>query len=127
LTLPFVHGSAPPIGPAPVAAHDEFWLAPGTPREHQQLLHEHFAERAPAELEHIRRAVRRRITEQEVTFNILGVPEGSNRPWRLDSVPLVMAPGDWATLSRGLEQRARLLELVVRDCSCSTTESRSSR
>jgi uncharacterized circularly permuted ATP-grasp superfamily protein/uncharacterized alpha-E superfamily protein len=60
--------------------------------------------------------VRRRITEQEVTFNILGVPEGTNRPWQLDAIPLVVARAEWEDLCVGLCQRARLLNAVIADC-----------
>ncbi len=98
------------------APYDEFWLAPDTPREHQTLLHEHLSQRKKEELEQIRHAVRRRITEQEVTFNILGVPEGTDRPWQLDSVPLVVDRAEWAELGHGLRQRARVINAVLDDC-----------
>lgn len=97
-------------------AHDEFWEAPGVPRRHQRLLHSHLTERSALELEQIQKTIRRRITEQEVTFNILGVPQGTNRPWQLDSVPLVLGREDWATLVFGLEQRARVLSAFLGDC-----------
>jgi uncharacterized circularly permuted ATP-grasp superfamily protein/uncharacterized alpha-E superfamily protein len=74
------------------------------------------SEHAPADLEQLRQAVRRRITEQEVTFNILGVPEGTNRPWQLDAIPLVLARPEWEALCVGLRQRARLLNAIIADC-----------
>src|SRR5712691_5496873 len=72
--------------------------------------------RPPADLEQLRQAVRRRITEQEVTFNILGVPEGTNRPWQLDAIPFVIERAEWEVLCVGLRQRARLLNAIIADC-----------
>jgi uncharacterized circularly permuted ATP-grasp superfamily protein/uncharacterized alpha-E superfamily protein len=95
-------------------AYDEFWEAPSVPRAHQRLLHTHLA-KSHEELELIQKAVRRRITEQEVTFNILGVPEGTNRPWQLDSVPLVVSREDWASVEAGLEQRAEVINAYLSD------------
>ena len=37
------------------------------------------------------------------------------RPWRLDLVPMVIESGDWATLERGLRQRARLKQALLAD------------
>ena len=96
--------------------YDEFWEQPLVPRPHQKLLHAHLTRHGIPELDQIQKAVRRRITEQEVTFNILGVPEGTNRPWLLDSVPLVVDRGAWLKLGAGLEQRARVLDLFLEDC-----------
>jgi uncharacterized circularly permuted ATP-grasp superfamily protein/uncharacterized alpha-E superfamily protein len=95
---------------------DEYRDAEGKVRSHQQLLAGFLGEHAPADLEQLRQAVRRRITEQEVTFNILGVPEGTNRPWQLDAIPLVIERSEWEELCVGLRQRARLLNAVIADC-----------
>lgn len=94
---------------------DEFRDAEGSPRSHQRPLDAFMSARSPADLEQLRQLVRRRITEQEVTFNILGVPEGTNRPWQLDVVPHVVDRAEWTKLAEGLSQRARLLEAVLAD------------
>ena len=102
--------------PPEPGAYDEFFERPLVPRAHQRLLHAHLTRRGAPELEQIQKAVRRRITQQEVTFNILGVPEGTNRPWLLDSVPLVVDRSEWLRVGEGLEQRARVLDLFLQDC-----------
>ena len=88
----------------------------GAIRAHQRPLESFLEGKDPRELEELGRIVRQRITQQEVTFNILGVPEGTNRPWQLDAVPLVLDRAEWQALSAGLRQRARLLDAVLRDC-----------
>lgn len=55
------------------------------------------------------------IRENGVTYNVYGDPQGLGRPWELDPVPLLVAPGDFAALEAGLVQRGRLLDLVLDD------------
>lgn len=95
---------------------DELREVTGEIRPHQRPLTSFLESKDPRELEELSRVVRQRMTQQEVTFNILGVPEGTNRPWQLDAVPLVLDRAEWQALSVGLRQRARLLDAVVRDC-----------
>jgi uncharacterized circularly permuted ATP-grasp superfamily protein/uncharacterized alpha-E superfamily protein len=95
---------------------DELRDGSGEIRAHQRPLAQFLESKDAKELEELGRIVRQRITQQEVTFNILGVPEGTNRPWQLDALPLVLDRGEWLTLSAGLRQRARLLGAVIGDC-----------
>ena len=99
-----------------VGSFDELRDAAGAIRAHQAPLAQFLESKDIKELEELGRVVRQRITQQEVTFNILGVPEGTNRPWQLDAVPLVLERTEWLALSAGLRQRARLLNAVIRDC-----------
>ena len=99
-----------------MTAFDEFRDASGALRAHQSLLERFLAERSPAELDQLQKSVRWRITEQEVTFNILGVPEGTNRPWHLDVLPYLVERNEWVALCKGLRQRARLLNEIIADC-----------
>ena len=99
-----------------VNAFDEYRDPAGSLRVHQRLLEKFLAERSSAELDQLQKSVRWRITEQEVTFNILGVPEGTNRPWHLDVLPYLVERNEWLLLCRGLRQRARLLNEIIADC-----------
>jgi uncharacterized circularly permuted ATP-grasp superfamily protein/uncharacterized alpha-E superfamily protein len=58
---------------------------------------------------------RRVIRENGVTYNVHGDPEGMSRPWELDPLPMLMPAGEWPRLSRGLAQRATLLNLILND------------
>lgn len=60
-------------------------------------------------------AAQRLIHENGITYNVYGDPEGMDRPWQLDAIPLVISPDDWATIEKGLIQRARLLNSVLAD------------
>ncbi len=59
--------------------------------------------------------VSRQLRENGVTYNIYGDPEGMNRPWSLDPIPMVFASEEWALIERGLIQRANLLNLILED------------
>jgi uncharacterized circularly permuted ATP-grasp superfamily protein len=97
------------------ARYDEFWESPERPRPVQRQLLSYLESKTPAEIRRLGGLILRRIREQEVTFNILGSPEGSNRPWQLSPVPLLLDPEEFSELSLGLAQRARLLNAVISD------------
>jgi len=50
-----------------------------------------------------------------VSYNVYGDPLGMDRPWNLDSIPLMIPPSEWSQLEAGLIQRARLLNSILAD------------
>ena len=58
---------------------------------------------------------RRAIRTNGVTYNVYGDPEGANRSWELDMMPLVISAAEWSHLERSLVQRTRLLNLILAD------------
>jgi uncharacterized circularly permuted ATP-grasp superfamily protein/uncharacterized alpha-E superfamily protein len=58
---------------------------------------------------------KRAIRDNGVTYNVYGDPQGVNRPWTLDMMPLLIAPEEWSRIEAALLQRARLLNLVLAD------------
>lgn len=56
------------------------------------------------------------IAENGVTFNIFQDGTKSQRPWQLDLLPFIIDARDWNWVEAGLKQRARLLDLLVKDC-----------
>jgi uncharacterized circularly permuted ATP-grasp superfamily protein/uncharacterized alpha-E superfamily protein len=58
---------------------------------------------------------KRSIRENGVTYNVYGDPQGMDRPWELDMVPLLISPAEWSGLETGLIQRTRLLNLILAD------------
>jgi uncharacterized circularly permuted ATP-grasp superfamily protein/uncharacterized alpha-E superfamily protein len=59
--------------------------------------------------------VRQLIRENGVTFNVYGADDGMDRPWKLDPFPMIVGGGEWSKIEAGLQQRARLLELILED------------
>ncbi len=104
----------PALVRAPPNAYDEY-LDAGAPRPHQRRLYEFLQGATSSEADRLSTALRQRIASHEVTFNILGAPNGSDRTWRLDPIPLVFARDRWEVLARGLRQRAKVLSAMYAD------------
>ena len=85
------------------------------PREHWASLMDSLRTIGPDELE--QRGIRadRRIRENGITYNIYGDPQGANRPWRIDLVPLLIPADEWRYIEQGVIQRGRLLSLLLQD------------
>ena len=67
--------------------------------------------------EHARRweQGKRLIRENGITYNVYGDPRGMDRPWGLDSIPLLISAQEWNTVEQALIQRAQLLNLILQD------------
>ncbi len=63
----------------------------------------------------------RRVAQAQRQMNVDGVAfnphdaRNVSRPWRLDPIPLVIERQEWALVARGLEQRARVTDLILLD------------
>ncbi|HMO60669.1 MAG TPA: circularly permuted type 2 ATP-grasp protein [Ferruginibacter sp.] len=57
----------------------------------------------------------RLLKENGVTYNIYNDPSGDNRPWELDPIPQIINTSEWDNISKGLAQRAILLDLILKD------------
>ena len=58
---------------------------------------------------------RRLIAQNGVTYNIYADPQGADRPWTLDPLPLVLTADEWAEIERGVAQRACALNALLAD------------
>jgi uncharacterized circularly permuted ATP-grasp superfamily protein/uncharacterized alpha-E superfamily protein len=57
----------------------------------------------------------RAVLEQDVSMNVYAGARSEPKPWPLDVVPFLVGPEDWAVLSDGLKQRARLFNTLLAD------------
>ncbi len=63
-----------------------------------------------------RRAHARRIIEENgVTYNVYGDPRGAERPWVLDTIPILIDASEWQVLEAAIQQRAELLNRLLAD------------
>jgi uncharacterized circularly permuted ATP-grasp superfamily protein/uncharacterized alpha-E superfamily protein len=95
--------------------YDELRGADGTPRPHWQRLVDLLGSWEPAELAKRWEQARRLIHDNGVTYNIHDESGGTQRPWVLDPIPLVIAAADWSRLEVGINQRARMLDALLAD------------
>lgn len=99
----------------PTQPYHEFKNADGSVLPHQQLLADFLRRHTKEQAEEVRRAVQSRLLEQEVSFNLLGNPEGSERSWVLDEIPHVMPGEEFLSLADKIASRARLLSAALED------------
>jgi uncharacterized circularly permuted ATP-grasp superfamily protein/uncharacterized alpha-E superfamily protein len=85
------------------------------PRPHWKPLMDSLQRLGPEELGRRWAQAERRIRDNGITYNIYGDPEGENRPWRTDIVPLLISEEEWRFLEAGIVQRAKLLSCVLED------------
>ena len=98
------------------AAFDELLDEAGRWRPHYAKLMGDLEEFSPAELQRRHEACKRLVHEQGIIYHVYGDERGMDRPWRLDPIPLVIAPSEWRSLEAGLIQRATLLNQILADC-----------
>ena len=95
--------------------YDEMWQAKGALQPHwQPFIHFLTALGAPG-LERMEHEVRRLLRDNGVTYNVHSAPDGMQRPWPMDIIPLILDEPDWAVIEAGVIQRAELLNLVLED------------
>jgi uncharacterized circularly permuted ATP-grasp superfamily protein len=95
--------------------YDEMSAAPGVLRPHWDAFIGSMSALGAEELARRWKIARQRIRENGVTYNVYGDPLGMDRPWNLDSIPLLIPPAEWNALEAGLIQRAHLLNYILAD------------
>ena len=95
--------------------YDEVFAAPGKLRPHWRRFVELTA--ALGKEEFARRWVqaRRLLEQQGLTYPDPSDPAGQRRPWELDPYPLLLAANEWRKIAAAMQQRATLLDLLLRD------------
>lgn len=58
---------------------------------------------------------RRIIRENGVTYNLFRDGAAADRPWQLDSLPMIVNAGEWARISAGIAQRALAIDRFLAD------------
>src|SRR5271154_6990542 len=94
---------------------DEMAATPGILRAHCEKFVGSLESLGREELAARWEGARRNIRDNGVTYNVYRDPQGMDRPWELDMVPLLLPPSEWSRIEAGLVQRARLLNLILAD------------
>ena len=97
------------------AGYDEMCTVDGEVRPHWQYLASALSALGPGTLEQRSGDARRLLRENGVTYNIYEGPQGGQRPWALDPIPLLISSEEWRRIESGLTQRAEVLNLLLRD------------
>ena len=96
-------------------ASDEMCSVGGECREHWRTLCAYLGRIGREGLVERDRRLRRLLRESGVTYNVYGEGSVSQRPWRVDPVPLLLDQAEWTVIEAGLQQRAMLLDAILQD------------
>lgn len=94
---------------------DELVAEDGTLYPQWQKLAESYDQLGPDKMNQRAREVAQQLRDHGVTYNIYGDPDGMNRPWMLDPIPMVYSATEWENIEKGLIQRAELLNHILKD------------
>lgn len=100
---------------AAAGVFDEIEAGAGQVRPHWRWLIDSLQQLGRHDLASRWESGRRILREHGVTYNVYGDPQGMDRPWDLDLVPMLISADEWARVEAGLIQRTRLFNLVLAD------------
>jgi uncharacterized circularly permuted ATP-grasp superfamily protein/uncharacterized alpha-E superfamily protein len=100
--------------PAP-EGYDEVVTPSGEVRPHWRTFLQHIDELGHHEVTQRWEKARQLLHENGVSYNVYGDPQGTERPWSLSPLPLLLPQRDWTVVEEGISQRARLLDALLRD------------
>lgn len=94
---------------------DEMATDQGKIHPHWERLARYYDQIGTERMAQFHEEVGRQLRENGVTYNVYGDPNGMNRPWILDPVPMVFSSEEWDKIEKGLVQRTNLLNLILSD------------
>jgi uncharacterized circularly permuted ATP-grasp superfamily protein/uncharacterized alpha-E superfamily protein len=94
---------------------DEMSVKDNQIRPHWEYLIQSLKTLGTRELELRVQEAQRLLRDNGVTYNVFGDPQKRDRTWQLDPIPLLISSEEWATIERGLAQRAELMNLLAAD------------
>ncbi|MDD2698956.1 MAG: circularly permuted type 2 ATP-grasp protein [Arcobacteraceae bacterium] len=97
------------------SSFDEMFNSNGAIKEHWLEIANALEKAGIKQLEQKQFEIDWRLEDNGVTYNIYNDPDGINRKWNLDPIPFVLKEEEWDKVTRGLKQRAKLLDLIFKD------------
>ena len=101
--------------PNPEGRFDELFTNGGEPRPQWARFYRDISSASTGEIAEMRAAAERQIRDSGVTYNVYADPQGHDRPWDLNVLPLIIDAQEWAQIEAGITQRAWLLNSVLAD------------
>lgn len=97
------------------SSYDEMFDSAHTVRPHWEAIKKNIESIGLDQLIAKQKEIDWRLEENGVTYNVYNNPEGMNRPWKLDPIPLVIDEAEWDDIELGLKQRSRILNFLLQD------------
>jgi uncharacterized circularly permuted ATP-grasp superfamily protein/uncharacterized alpha-E superfamily protein len=96
-------------------SYDEVFSAPGVLRPEWKVFLKAARGTPRAEFSRRWQQAQRLLRQNSLAYLDPNNPAARYRPWELDGLPLIIGDAQWRAVEAALEQRARLLDLVLRD------------
>ena len=94
---------------------DEALLPSGFPRRHWRKLFVELGRMGFRQLSRRWQTGQQLIQSQGITYNVGNLPEGSEYPWPMDPIPLVIDAREWSAIEQAVIQRATLFNAILVD------------
>src|SRR5258706_8055992 len=95
--------------------YDELFEAPQTPRAPWKPVIEQLAAWPAERMRQRVQSVHSQVLENGVTYNVYADPQGADRPWELDLLPMILPQEDWNAIEAAIVQRATLINKILVD------------
>jgi len=95
-------------------SYDELFGEDGV-RPHWQEFLDHIDEVSADTLKARAAQLSRGIQQNGVTYNVYADPRGTDRPWSLGLLPLILPADEWRGIAAAISQRVRLLNALLAD------------
>jgi uncharacterized circularly permuted ATP-grasp superfamily protein/uncharacterized alpha-E superfamily protein len=96
-------------------SYDEVFTAAGKMHSHWQRFAEAAAHLSSDEFSRRWLQAQRLLRQNSLAYPDPTDPHARKHPWALDAFPLAIGADEWRTMAEGLQQRAHVLDLVLRD------------
>jgi len=94
---------------------DEMLKATGKPKDHYQKFYEMLHTFSVDELKEKHETAQLSFLRQGITFTVYHNNVGAERTMPFDFVPIIIPPGDWETIEKGMVQRSEALNCFLHD------------
>ncbi len=98
-----------------LGGYDEMVVGPDRPRAQYETIVTSLETIGRHELASRWENAKQTVRDNGVTYNVYGDPQGADRRWELDMMPLVMSAAEWTALETALVQRTRLFNAILAD------------
>lgn len=98
-----------------INSYDEILGANGQVKPHWKALFDTLEKIGMKELHSRNVEIINKLRENGVTYNVYENSGSLNRPWQLDPIPFLIEQQEWNNIAKGLNQRALVLDLMLRD------------
>ena len=101
--------------PPAVGRYDEMFESDHIPRPQWKTMFDQLSSASPELMRERLQSVQRQVSENGITYNVYADSQGTDRPWDLDVLPLILSHEEWRSIESAIVQRVTLLNKILLD------------